>query len=114
MDQKAHLAPLSEPDAAREKPTDKNATVQDLAVSLVDMLARARSFDNTGNTVHARALLGLCQHHRALLWNLERHALLCINAMDGKGATTGLRPRSPLSLRQLRRMYSDMEPRISD
>lgn len=114
MDPKANLNPLSEPEVAREKATAENATIQDLAVSLVDMLKRARDFDGSGNTVHARALLGLCQRHRTVLALVERHILASIKAIDGKGSTTGMRPRSPLSLRRIRQTYSHTEPRRSE
>lgn len=114
MDTKAHLAPLYEPSAAREKATANDATVQDLAVSLVQMSGRARDFDTSSNTVHAKALLGLCQKHRTLLALLERHALASIKAIDGPGSTTGMRPRGPLSLRSLRLGYSHTEPRTTE
>ncbi len=112
--EKAHLEPLAEPDAAREKATAENATVQDLAVSLVAILGRANEFDGSGNTAHARALLGLCQKHRTLLALLERHALASIKAIDGSGSTTGMRQRGPLSLRRLRQTYSHTEPHTTE
>lgn len=114
MKEKPHLLPLAEPDTAREKATADNATVQDLAVSLVDMLGRANKFDAESDTVHARALLGLCQKHRTLLSKLERHTMASIRAIDGPGSTTGLQPRGPLSLRRIRLGYSHTERRTTE
>lgn len=114
MREKPHLEPLAEPSAARDKATADNATVQDLAVSLVDMLGRANKFDAESDTVHARALLGLCQKHRTLLAQLEKHTMACIRAIDGHGSTTGLRQRGPLSLKRIQLGYSHTERRTTE
>lgn len=93
------MAKLYEPDPDRGPATAETMTVQDLAVSLVNIGERAREVDNTEELNCLYAAYGLSEKHAKLLAAFQNHIALKIKKLGGDPVVKEVRRKVPLSQR---------------
>lgn len=93
---------LYKPEEPRAVVDSTNMTVEDMAVSLVDISARAREYDRDGGELNLKAMVGLLARHKRLLERFDKRVADELRKMQRPAPVITVSRPELRSLRSLR------------